>query len=205
MKKKFFALALAAAMVVPATNAFAETSINGDKQTVAGNEINSYNADVTVEGTVRKADGNLPEGKIEVELPLKTSFTVDKDGKFFGSNFTISNNGGSDVNITVASFREDDPNGGITIDKNLTEDNKADKSRAVVKLNLEATSGSSNNSFDLDKTILNENLVDIASGDIATVHLTGLAGTKKDGSVSEVEQNGASENFTLTFKIAKKA
>ena len=204
MKKKFLALALAAAVMAPTTSAFAS-------QTVGGADSATYNADVQVEGSVSKGDGSAPEGKIEVELPLKTAFTVDKDGKFTGSNFTINNNGGENVKVTLASFIESNPSGGITIDKELINTGTADATNAKhisnftrdnVRLQLESTIDGTSNTYDLDKSLTSTDLGDVPAGNSAAIAITGLAGTKKDTS-SVVDTKGATEEFTLRFSIRK--
>lgn len=204
MKKKFLALALAAAVMAPTTSAFAS-------QTVGGADSGTYNADVTVEGTVSKADGTAPAGRIEVELPLKTAFTVDKDGKFTGSNFTVDNRGGESVKLTLASFVESNPSGGITVDKTLISTGTADASNAKhisnftrdnVRLQLESTIGATSQTVDLERTLVSTELGDIAPGASAAIAITGLAGTKA-APTSDADTVGASENFTLRFSIRK--
>lgn len=203
MKKKFLALALAAAVMAPTTSAFAS-------QTVGGADTNTYNADVQVEGVVQKADGSAPAGRIEVELPLKTAFTVDKDGKFTGSNFTVDNKGGEAVKLTLASFVESNPTGGITIDNTMINTGAADAtnakhfsnfSRSNVRLQLNSTIGTTSNTVDLERTLSSRDLGDIPAGTSAAIAITGLAGTKADA--AGVDATGVSEEFTLRFSIRK--
>lgn len=196
MKKKFLALALAVAVMAPTTSAFAQT------QTIQGIDSGNYDANVTISGTVSRSNGTVPDGRIEVEMPTRATFAVDQEGRFTGSDFTVNNRSSVAVNLSVASFSEKIQNGGINIDKSLTPQNAADKGRNTVKLQLEATSGGQSNSIDLDSTVNNESLVDIESGNTATVQILGLAGTKKEDN-QEVENGGASEEFTVTFKIKK--
>ena len=200
MKKKFLALALAAAVMAPTTSAFAS-------QTVGGADTGTYNADVQVNGSVQKKDGSAPVGKIEVELPLATSFTVDKDGNFTGSNFTVENKGGTDVNLTVASFTEADPTGGITLDGTLTNATAATTSRDKVRLGLQHTVGGAVGGFELNTTVNNRSVGTIAAGNSATIAITGIAGTEKQDTTTSsdhaVEATGATETFTLRFRIQK--
>lgn len=207
MKKKFLALALAAAVMAPTTSAFAQTTIitspDGNTQTVAGSKENTHEADVRIEGSVLKSDGSAPAGKIQVELPTATGFVVREDGQVTGSNFNIKNTGGTDVQVVVSQFIESIPDGGINIKKDLTPDQAENFARNTVKLTIEATQGSENTSFALDKTISDIDLISVPAGKSAAVYLTGIAGTKTTDDAVKVEQEGATENFTLKFKIKK--
>ena len=195
MKKKFLALALAAAVMAPTTSVFAQTT-----QSVGGVDTQTYNANITINGTVNRADGLAPEGKIEVEMPTTASFTVDQKGNFIGSRFTVNNRGVGKVKLSVASFSEEDPSGKITIKKDLQPDQVESTNRDVIRLQLDATSGGVNTTVDLDTSVTDEDLVSIAGGGTATVQVLGLAGKAKS---SANESTGVTENFTVTFKVEK--
>ena len=194
MKKKFLALALAVAVMAPTTSAFAQT------QTIEGLDTQPHNADIIINGTVKRADGLVPEGKISVEMPTNASFTVDQEGTFIGSKFSVNNRGVGKVKLSVASFSEQYPSAGITINKNLEPGQVDSVNRDTVRLQLDATSGGVNNTIDLDTSVTNEDLISIAGGESATVQVLGLAGKAK-GSASET--SGVSEDFTVKFKIEK--
>lgn len=203
MKKKFLALALALAVMAPTTSAFAQTINGNDTETLEGN--------VTINGSVRKSDGTAADGKIEIEMPTNASFSVDQEGNFVGSNFTIVNRSNTDVEVKIASFLETIPDGGITINKNLINDaGKESESthisqfgRNTIRLQLDGTAGGVSEIVDLDKSIKDTPFLTIPTNNTAEVQVLGLAGTKKDGN-DNIETNGVSESFTVKFKIAKK-
>ena len=167
-------------------------------QTVSGNDSQIFNADVTMEGNILTSNGGAPSGKIEVELPTKAIFYVDKDGKFTGSNFNISNKSGCNIELSVANFIETNPAGGITIDNTIIDFSKI--GRATVSLELQAAAEGKIKSINLDRTISNEKLVEVGAGNSATIHILGKAGIA--ASVEE-DTNGATEGFILRFKIRK--
>lgn len=210
MKKKFLALALALAVMAPTTSAFAADITH----TVEGNATETLGADVTISGSIKNGNGIAPAGKIEVEMPTKATFAVDQEGNFKGSGFTVTNRSSVPVELSVASFSESIPSGGITIDKTITdktdgngkkpeEKNISEVGRNTVRLYLDATSGGKRNGFDLDKLVTNQKLVDIAKGDTAKVQVLGIAGTKTEGESENLKNNGESEDFTISFKIKK--
>ncbi len=205
MKKKFLALALAAAVMAPTTSAFAQTTITKDEgkntQTVGGSSDYSHSADVEINGEVRKADGSAAAGKIEVELPLTTTFTVHKDGRFQGSNFDIINHGGEEVNVAVESFTEGDSKGGIIIDSEMDESSNSEKDRNTVRLYLQHTIEGATNGFNLNSEVANQNVGNIKPSNRASFSLMGIAGIRTNN--SDAETNGVRENFTLRFKIKK--
>ena len=53
---------------------------------------------------VTKADGSLPAGRIEVELPTAMSFIVDEDGKIPTVNYIVDNKGTVDISIYVSDL-----------------------------------------------------------------------------------------------------
>ncbi len=203
MKKKFLALALAAAVMAPTTSAFADVVLSGDKQTVGGTEVDTgYSADVEVQGSVSRANGLGPAGKIEVELPLATTFTVNKDGDFKGSQFEIRNLGGENVNVSVESFTEGNSAGGIEIDSAMDESGRENKGRNTVRLYLQHTIEGNTGGFDLNSTVTGEEVGNIKAGKSASFSILGIAGKKKDNN-EKVEQDGVQESFTLRFRIKK--
>ena len=167
--------------------------------TVSGEDNKIFKSDLIIEGTVLNGSGGAPTGKIEVELPTKATFSVDKNGNFTGSNFSIVNKSGCDINLLVANFIETKPKDGITIDNSITDFTTV--GRATISLQLEATANGVTNGFYLDKTITNENLVTVGAGDSAAIHILGKAGSAPS---SDEDTNGASEEFIIRFKIQKK-
>ena len=111
MKKKFLGLAMAAAIALPASSAYAANN------TLTGNLNDTLTQDVKVSGSVKNNQGVAPAGKIEVELPTTMSFTVDQAGTFQGVNYQVKNNSAVPISVAVSDFREtnNDPNNGIVL------------------------------------------------------------------------------------------
>ncbi len=166
--------------------------------TVSGKDDQVFQPDVIINGEVLKGNGGAPSGKIEVELPMRVNFTVDKDGKFIGTNFDVKNNGGCDIKLSLESFTEEDPIGGIIINNNLKDFESV--GRATIALGLKATSNGDIVTTKLDETVSNKELATIGEGKSATIHILGKAGTGKS---NEEDTNGATETFTLRFRIKK--
>ena len=196
MKKKFLGLALAAAVALPATSAYANTT------TITGNDTETLTHDVTVSGTVRKSNGEAPAGKLEVELPTTMAFTVDEEGNFNGANYKVTNRSAVGIRLSVAEFRETDPNGGITLNQ-VSGFNPADKDRANIAMSLDGNVDGNFTSVDLSQVTAGteEDVLDVGANDAGILRLNGVAGTKKDN--SNLESNGAKEDFTLVFKVKK--
>ena len=197
MKKKFLGLALAAAVALPATSAYANTT------TITGNDTETLTHDVTVSGTVRKSNGEAPAGKLEVELPTTMAFTVDEEGNFNGANYKVTNRSAVGIRLSVAEFRETDSNGGITLNQ-VSGFNPADKDRANIAMSLDGNVDGNFTSVDLSQVTAGteEDVLDVGANDAGILRLSGQAGTKKDN--SNLESNGAKEDFTLVFKVKKK-
>ena len=196
MKKKFLGLALAAAVALPATSAYANTT------TITGNDTETLTHDVTVSGTVRKSNGEAPAGKLEVELPTTMAFTVDEEGNFNGANYKVTNRSAVGIRLSVAEFRETDSNGGITLNQ-VSGFNPADKDRANIAMSLDGNVDGNATSVDLSQVTAGteEDVLDVGANDAGILRLSGQAGTKKDN--SNLESNGAKEDFTLVFKVKK--
>ena len=87
MKKKFLGLAMAAAIALPASSAYAA---NNDT-TLIFDDTDSRNHQVKVTGSITKDDGAAPAGKIQVELPTTMSFTVNQNGNFKSADYIVNN------------------------------------------------------------------------------------------------------------------
>ena len=200
MKKRFLGLAMAAMVALPATTAYANT--------IQGSENSPLNHSVTVSGSVRNEAGVAPEGIIEVELPTSMQFQVDQEGVFTGSQFTVTNKSKSNIDVSVASFSETNPNGGIKL-LPMDDSTFEQKTRDYVGLQL---SGNVNNTVDLanfGKSSSANNKLLTVNGDngVGIITLDGKAGKSKGSessrTKSEVEQNGIKEDFSLVFQIKK--
>lgn len=209
MKKKFLGLALAAAVALPATGVYADT-------TIGGNQNDTFTHSVTVTGTVSNKEGIAPEGKIEVELPTSMTFRVDQDGTFQGSPFNVQNRSSVGIDVFVDEFRTN--SGNITVKgKNELERQKDTLNRSNVYLELTGNVDGRAKTIDLatvskstpenDKKILN-----VSGGSTGLIQLQGGAGTGLDTAASSskedpqgIDKNGASGDFTLIYKIKKES
>ena len=213
MKKKFLGLALAAAVALPATTAYAAN----DTQSVEMGKNDTQNVTVPISGTIRNHQGQAPEGRIEVELPTKMAFTVDQDGNLPSTTYTIQNRSQDvSIDVSVASFSGGSTataggSDGIKLHQSGTvTGHREDKYRNEIELKLTNAKDSSKN-IDLGNfKSLNESqrlLATVASGETNSIVLSGVAGTKDSNQVgsgnTDVDSKGANEEFNLVFSIKK--
>lgn len=197
MKKKFLALAMAAAIALPASSAYAAN------QVITGDNSKELDASVTVTGNVTNKNGQVAAGQIQVEVPTAMAFTVNKDGKFTAAQaYTITNQSVDPVSLTVDSFTESNPSGDIRVVK---LDELADPSaepRSTVAMSI---TGNTGKTVDLAKVrdglelSDNKKVLKINANSQGSLTLNGVAGTAADN----VDTTAISENFTLVFKIKK--
>ena len=213
MKKKFLGLALAAAVALPATTAYAAN----DTQSIDMGKNDTQNVTVPVSGSIRNKDGAAPEGRIEVELPTKMAFTVDEDGNLPNTTYTIQNRSQREsIDVSVASFSggstaTEGGSDGIKLHQSGTVTGHRDeKYRNEIELKLTNAKDSSK-SVDLGnfKNLSNESeklLATVTSGETNSIVLSGVAGKKTSNDVSgdsTVDSKGATEDFNLVFSIKK--
>lgn len=211
MKKKFLGLALAAAVALPATTAYAAS----DTQSIEMGKNDTQNVTVPISGTIRNHQGQAPEGRIEVELPTKMAFTVDQDGNLPSTTYTIQNRSqGESIDVSVASFSggstaTEGGSDGIKLHQTGTvTGHRGEKYRNEIELKLTNAKDSSKN-IDLGNfKTLNEQeklLATVASGETNSIVLSGVAGTKDstDVGATGVDSKGANEEFNLVFSIKK--
>ena len=214
MKKKFLGLALAAAVALPATTAYAAN----DTQSVEMGKNDTQNVTVPISGTIRNHQGQAPEGRIEVELPTKMAFTVDQDGNLPSTTYTIQNRSQREsIDVSVASFSggstaTEGGSDGIKLHQSGTVTGHRDeKYRNEIELKLTNAKDSSK-SVDLGnfKNLSNESeklLATVTSGETNSIVLSGVAGTKDSSQVgsnsTDVDSKGANEEFNLVFSIKK--
>lgn len=200
MKKKFLGLAMAAMVAMPASAAYADT--------FQWNDGTPQKVDVTISGSVTKNDGLAPEGRLEVELPTTMDFSVDKNGKFVGTSYKITNRSQSPVDVSVANFTETNAQGGINI-LPITDANTIDtKGRENV---IMALVGDNNQYVDLGAFTKGKKLLTVdANHGVGTIELTGVAGEQTMGTDSSnplangvTDDTGVSEKFNLVFQIKK--
>ena len=197
MKKKFLGLAMAAAIALPASSAYAANN------TLTGNVNDTLTQQVKVSGSVKNKQGAAPVGKIEVELPTTMSFTVDQAGTFQGVNYEVKNNSSVGISVAVSDFREtnNDPKNGIVL-KQHSED-MSQLPRNNVKLALVGNNGH----IDLaDKSAISNKtpILNVApNATTGTIQLLGDAGKNTLDQSSKVETDGVDEEFTLVFEIKR--
>lgn len=212
MKKKFLGLALAAAVALPATTAYAAS----DTQSVEMGKNDTQNVTVPISGTIRNHQGQAPEGRIEVELPTKMAFTVDEDGNLPNTTYTIQNRSQEvSIDVSVATFSGGSTataggSDGIKLHPSTTvSTNPNEKYRNEVELKL-TNAQDPLKSVDLGNfKSLNESqrlLATVDSGQTNSIVLSGVAGKKPSNDVSgdsTVDSKGANEEFNLVFSIKK--
>ncbi len=224
MKKKFLGLAMAAMVALPSTGVYAAnitntTAVNDTTQSLEMDATDTGEVTVPVTGTVENKNGQKPQ-KIEVLLPSKMAFTVDKDGNFLETEYTIENNSDNvDINLSVGGFKgglnnsNGSGNGIQVVSKDgLTNDTKTNYFRNQVSLVLTNTDEDGDKEVDLGKySQLNEvkkALGKIGAGKSTKVKLTGIAGTKDSRNLglaegTDVDSKGAQDDFQLVFSIKK--
>lgn len=163
---------------------------------VSGNSTDKIDADMIFKGTVSDADGNSPEGRLEVELPTSLIFSVDQAGNFISpSNLSISNKSSCPIEVSVVGFREGKINSGISVKK---DDISYSDPRHNVNLDITGSLGSVRLH---DSSNLNQKVIEIPSKSTLGITFSGVAGK---GSSQEADINGVSEDFTVQFRINKK-
>lgn len=213
MKKKFLGLAMAAAIAIPATSVYATgtTGTTQDTQTIES-EANSKDVTVPVTGTVTNKQGEAPQ-KIEVELPSKMAFAVDKDGHVAETNYTIRNNSKNvDISLSVGSFTggltsADGSGDGIQI---IPGTELASETTNHYRNQVSLTLSNGAKEVDLANYKTQSDLGKIEAGRNTVLKLKGKAGTKQSNSTGQVVQGatdvdskGASDEFELVFSITK--
>lgn len=212
MKKKFLGLALAAAVALPATTAYAAD----DTQSIEMGKNETKNVRVPVSGSIRNKQGQAPEGRIEVELPTKMAFTVDEDGNLPNTTYTIQNRSKDiSIDVSVASF-----SGGSTATEGGSDGIKLHPSNTVTghreeryrnEIELKLTNEDNSKNIDLGnfKTLdeTQKQLATVDSGETNSIVLSGVAGKKDSNQVgsgnTDVDSKGANEEFNLVFSIKK--
>lgn len=198
MKKKLLTLVLAATMMVGTAVTASATSQTVDFTAASG----STTSDVVIDGTIVKSDGSAPAGKIQVEVPTQMAFVVDKTGAIASTNYTVENKSDSQIKVSVANFKKRNAvNSKITLKPKDTEMTSLDRSN----IQLYLVGQSPDKVVDLGnfEGASNKDLATIDAKGLATITLQGDAGKNVSNNGSDIEQNGASEQFDMVFKITK--
>ena len=193
MKKKFLGLALATMVAMPATGVYAA----GNTQTITGKDTSTLNHTIPVTGSVTKSDGTAAAGQITVELPTKMAFAVDKVGNLTGGTYTVKNSSKDAIDVYVSEFRR--TSGDIEVKQTISSDTD---NRSKVKLELTGNTGTAVNLADsqLDGTSDGVKVANVKGNNTGNITLTGEAGKANE---SGVDQNGASAEFNMVFKVKK--
>lgn len=198
MKKKLLTLVLAATMMVGTAVTASATSQTVDFTAASG----STTSDVVIDGTIVKGNGSAPAGKIQVEVPTQMAFLVDKTGTIASTSYTVENKSDSPINVSVANFKKRNTvNSKINL-LSKDESNMENKDRSNIKLYLVGDSASKIVDLGDFSNTVNKDLATIAANSMTTITLEGDAGKDTSGS-KDIDQNGASEQFDMVFKIAK--
>ena len=173
-----------------------ESKLRISSNTIDGSSTETLRQNIVINGSVKKSDGSAPEGRIEVELPTAMAFSVDQDGNFLSGYYTITNKSSVGISVSVATFTDSNPSGGITI---KSKDKSLD---GLDRSNLHLELVGKQNSIDLGKSITSPmKLLDLNPLDVDTIKLIGEAGNRSNEAVDE---KGISDNFSLVFNIKKK-
>ena len=198
MKKKLLTLVLAATMVV-GTAVTASATTNTKTTTVEfSTGDGSTTTPVTIDGTISTAQGAAPAGKVQVEVPTQMSFMVDKEGNFKSTSYTVKNKSQSSIKVSVESFRKRNSNGPITLKKKADVLTSLDRSN--IKLLLVGDAGKEVDLGDFANASDKE-LVTVEAEGTKIITLQGEAGQSINS--HNVDENGASDEFDMVFKIAK--
>ena len=185
----------------------ADTSVS-----ISGND--SVEQQISITGNIADENGIIKPGVVQVTVPTRALFTVDKDGKFVGSYINIKNSGHEALDIYAYKFK--DVTGESYINVKSEEDistNSSNTTRNNVSLKisgkwatayLKTENLSSGNSGvyknpqldDMSTEGVKISTVNANSSDKLT--LNGTAGKKTSNSDTAI-----SDTFTLILKIKK--
>lgn len=185
----------------------ADTSVS-----ISGND--SVEQQISITGNIADENGIIKPGVVQVTVPTRALFTVDKDGKFVGSYINIKNSGYEAVDIYAYKFK--DVTGESYINVKSEEDistNSSNTTRNNVSLKISgkwatAYLKTENLSSGNSGVYKNPQLADMSTEGvkISTVNanssdkltLNGTAGKKTSNSDTAI-----SDTFTLILKIKK--
>lgn len=193
MKKQVLTSAMALAMLAPTVSAFATTV--GADQSISDQDTNTPTAEMKVNGQVRNKDGAAPEGRIEVSLPTSVSFVVDQAGNVqTPSNISVKNSSQCDITLSVANFVDSTPKTGIVLQESNTDLETSPRSAVHLELIGNAASGVLKDGLKMSQLAL------VKSNSTEGLTLLGEAGKAED---STVDNNGVTDDFTITFQVKK--
>lgn len=209
MKKKFLSLMMAAAVV--ATTSVSAFAADVDKSYDVS-DTNGRDVQIGITGDVTDNNNHVVPSTISVTVPTATTFKVNKDGKFYAPDITITSDNDDEVEVVAKSFTDstDDETKSITIVK---EGELDATSRLKIALKLKGssrtvalTSKGTNNGLGLLKedgtADAEENTVlgTVTKTNPLTLNLIG----KVDPN-APVPRDPVNDRFTLVLKIRKKS
>ena len=185
----------------------ADTSVN-----ISGND--SVEQQISITGNIADENGTIKPGVVQVTVPTRALFTVDKDGKFVGSYINIKNSGHEALDIYAYKFK--DVTGESYINVKSEEDistNSSDTARNNVSLKIsgkwstayfkteESSSKNSGVYKNLQLTDMSNEGVKISTVDANSTDKLTLSGTA--GKKTSNSDTAISDTFTLILKIKK--
>lgn len=185
----------------------ADTSVS-----ISGND--SVEQQISITGNIADENGIIKPGVVQVTVPTRALFTVDKDGKFVGSYINIKNSGHEDLDIYAYRFK--DVTGESYINVKDEEDiltNSSDTERNNVSLKIsgkwstayfkteELSSKNSGVYKNLQLTDMSNEGVKISTVDANSTDKLTLSGTA--GKKTSNSDTAISDTFTLILKIKK--
>ena len=179
---------------------------------ISGND--SVEHQISITGNIADENGVIKPGVVQVTVPTKALFTVDKDGNFVGSYINIKNSGHESVDVYAYKFKDATGERYINVkSENDISTNSRDTTRNNVSLKI---SGKWSTAYFKTEKLGSENsgvyknpqLTDMSTEGvkISTVNsnstdkltLNGTAGKKTSNSDTAI-----SDTFTLILKIKK--
>ncbi|WP_440250703.1 hypothetical protein [Clostridium sp.] len=185
----------------------ADTSVN-----ISGND--SVEQQISITGNIADENGTIKPGVVQVTVPTRALFTVDKDGKFVGSYINIKNSGHEALDIYAYKFK--DVTGESYINVKSEEDistNSSDTARNNVSLKIsgkwstayfkteELSSKNSGVYKNLQLTDMSNEGIKISTVDANSTDKLTLSGTA--GKKTSNSDTAISDTFTLILKIKK--
>lgn len=185
----------------------ADTSVS-----ISGND--SVEQQISITGNIADENGIIKPGVVQVTVPTRALFTVDKDGKFVGSYINIKNSGHEAVDIYAYRFK--DVTGESYINVKSEEDiltKSSDTTRNNVSLKIygkwataylkteksnSENSGVYKNPQLADMSTEGVKISTVNANSTDTLTLNGTAGKKTSKSDTAI-----SDTFTLILKIKK--
>lgn len=204
MKKKFLSLMMAAAVVATTSvSAFAENR-NYDVT-----ENQEQEAQITIKGDVANGSDQILPSTISVTVPTAATFKVNKEGKLTAPDINITSNSTDKVEVIAYSFKDTNPEGGITVvgENEIGDLNNAERTKVTLTLGGNEntvtlkSAGGRNGIYKpngTDPAAENTVLGTVTSTTPLKLHLTGTAGKNGDPL-----QTAVSDNFTLVLKLKK--